>query len=144
MKHSIILILLFTARIFAQAQNNLEVKIDKIQNDRGDILVGLFSDEKDFPRHTSIGKMAKASMDGVTVEFTDLKPGIYAISVLHDENSNKDMERTKIGIPKEGFGFSNNTASLGPPSFKKAKIELQAGQPETIISINMKYFGKHK
>ena len=73
----------------------------------------------------------------------NLKPGMYAISVLHDENSNKDMDQSKIGIPKEGYGFSNNASiSLGPPSFQKAKIELQPGHRNTIISIDMKYFGR--
>jgi len=143
MKHPLVLIILLAACSIAQGQNNLEVKIDKIKNDNGDILIGLYSNEQSFPRHVADGKIIKASMDGVTVEFTDLKPGLYAISVLHDENSNKDMDQNGIGIPKEGYGFSNNAkASFGPPSFQKAKIELQLGQKDTIISIDMKYFGK--
>ena len=129
----------------ANAQNNLEVKIDNIKNDKGDILIGLYDEGHNFPRKVIDGRVVKASIDGVTVEFNDLKPGLYAISVLHDENSNKDMDQSKIGIPKEGFGFSNNArASFGPPSFDKAKIELQPGKTDTRISIDLRYMGNKK
>ena len=52
--------------------------------------------------------MMKASGDSITVVFENLKPGKYAVSVLHDANKNKDLDKNKLGIPKEGFGFSNN------------------------------------
>jgi len=127
----------------AKAQNILEVKIDNIKNDNGDILIGLYHDGHNFPRKTTDGRIVKASRDGVVVSFHDLKPGPYAVSVLHDENSNKDMEQSKIGIPKEGFGFSNNAkASFGPPSFDKAKIFLHS--KDTLISIDMRYLGSKK
>jgi uncharacterized protein (DUF2141 family) len=59
---------------------------------------------------------------------------------MHDENSNKDMDQNKIGIPKEGFGFSNNARiSLGPPSFDKVKFEIQPGTKDTRISIDLRY-----
>lgn len=127
----------------AKAQNNLEVRIANIKNDKGELLIGLYTDEANFPRKTTDGKIVKASKDVVIVEFQDLKPGAYAISVLHDENSNKDMDQNKIGIPKEGFGFSNNArASFGPPSFDKAKIFLHS--KDTLISIDLKYLGRKR
>jgi uncharacterized protein (DUF2141 family) len=140
-----VLILLLWLSVAARAQNNLEVKIDNIKNDKGDILIGLYSDGQNFPRKTSDGRIVKASKDGVVVAFQDLKPGPYAISVLHDENSNKDMDQNKIGIPKEGYGFSNNAkGSLGPPSFDKAKFELQPGTKDTLISIDLRYLMNKK
>lgn len=127
----------------AKAQNSLEVKIDNIKNDNGDILVGLYDDGHNFPRKTINGKIVKASKNGVIVSFQDLKSGPYAISVLHDENSNKDMDQNKIGIPNEGFGFSNNAkASFGPPSFDKAKIFLHS--KDTLISIDLRYLGRKR
>jgi len=129
----------------ANAQNSLEVKIDNIKSDKGDILIGLYDDGHNFPRKTSDGRVVKASKDGVIVAFHDLKPGPYAISVLHDENSNKDMDQNKIGLPKEGYGFSNNArASFGPPSFDKAKILLFPGQKDTLISIDLRYMVNKK
>ncbi|MFN7603100.1 MAG: DUF2141 domain-containing protein [Bacteroidota bacterium] len=41
-----------------------------------------------------------------------------------------------MGIPKEGYGFSNNVmGSFGPPSFEKAKFKLTDG----VIQIKLRY-----
>jgi len=143
MRYTTLFVALLWLTAMAKAQNILEVKIDNIKNDNGDILIGLYHDGHNFPRKTTDGRIVKASRDGVVVSFHDLKPGPYAVSVLHDENSNKDMDQSKIGIPKEGFGFSNNAkASFGPPSFDKAKIFLHS--KDTLISIDMRYLGSKK
>ena len=145
MRYPALLIGLLGFIVMANAQNSLEVKIDNIKSDKGDILIGLYDDGHNFPRKTSDGRVVKASKDGVIVAFHDLKPGPYAISVLHDENSNKDMDQNKIGLPKEGYGFSNNArASFGPPSFDKAKILLFPGQKDTLISIDLRYMVNKK
>ena len=145
MRFTAMLIGLLWLTMMAKAQNNLEVKIDNIKSDKGDILIGLYDDGQNFPKKVADGRVVKASKGGVMVSFHDLKPGPYAISVLHDENSNKDMDQSKIGIPKEGFGFSNNAkASFGPPSFDKAKIQLQPGKKDTLISIDLRYLVNKK
>ena len=143
MRTTILLSSLLWLAVMAQAQNNLEVKIDNIKNDNGDILIGLYSNSHNYPRKVSDGRIVKASKEGVIVAFYDLKPGPYAVSVMHDENSNKDMDQNKIGIPKEGFGFSNNARiSLGPPSFDKVKFEIQPETKDTRISIDLRYLLK--
>ena len=145
MKKPILSILFLSLGILLHAQNTLEIKIDKIKNDNGNIIVGLYDKDNHFPKNASDGKIVKASKSGVTVVFENIKPGSYAISALHDENENKDLDQNKIGIPKEGFGFSNNVmGAIGPPSFKKALIEVPSGSKDTIISIDMKYMGKKK
>jgi uncharacterized protein (DUF2141 family) len=50
-------------------------------------------------------------------------PGTYAVSVLHDVNSNGDLDTNFLGIPKEPLGFSNGAKpKMGPPSFDAAKF----------------------
>lgn len=134
------LCLMLCAGISVMAQTKLQVTVKKIKGHKGDILVGLFDNDKDFPRNAMEGKIAKASGNEITVVFENLKPGKYAVSVLHDANRNKDMDKNKLGIPKEGFGFSNNAmGAIGPPSFEKAQIDLQPDQKDLDISIDMKY-----
>ena len=66
-----------------------------------------------------------------------LPHGDYAIAVIHDENGNKKLD-TFAGIPKEGFGFSNNPAILfGPPRFAAARFTL-GGDAET-QQVKMRY-----
>jgi uncharacterized protein (DUF2141 family) len=42
----------------------------------------------------------------------------------HDENGNGALERSFLGIPKEGVALSNNARGhLGPPKLKDARFE---------------------
>lgn len=121
-----------------QAQSTLTVTIQNLKNINGDILVGLYDNASNFPRKVATGKIVKVTEQVMRVTFPDLKPGNYAVSVLHDENQNKDMDQGTLGIPKEGYGFSNNAkAVMGPPSFKKARFNVPDGN--TAITIKMKY-----
>jgi len=109
----------------AHAQNSsLEVTVSNIKSAKGDIRIGLFTKEE-FLKTPFAGKIAKASPDGVTVLFENVKPGVYAISIVHDENENGVMDTNKLGIPREGYAFGNNAlGKLGPPSFDQAKVEI--------------------
>jgi uncharacterized protein (DUF2141 family) len=123
----------------AWCQSTLTITIMNLKNNNGDILVGLYDKAAGFPRHVLDGKVVKVTDDHMKVSFKDIKPGNYAVSVLHDENQNKDMDQTRLGIPKEGYGFSNNAKGvMGPPSFKKAQIAV-AKSKDTDITIKMKY-----
>jgi uncharacterized protein (DUF2141 family) len=60
-----------------------------------------------------------------TCTFTDVAAGTYAVTVLHDLNSNNALEKNMLGIPKEPLGFSNNaTAKFRAPRFDEAKFEF--------------------
>ncbi|HQO10097.1 MAG TPA: DUF2141 domain-containing protein [Clostridiales bacterium] len=64
--------------------------------------------------------------------------GTYAISILHDENSNEKLDKTWYGKPKEGFGISNNPkVRFGPPSFDESALLLEKGKNS--ITIRMIY-----
>jgi len=135
--------ILFTVTVLgfstARSQTTLTVTIMNIKNNNGDILVGLYDKAAGFPRHALDGKVVKVTDNKMKVSFNDIKPGNYAVSVLHDENQNKDMDQGKLGIPKEGYGFSNDAKGvMGPPSFKKARIAV-ASAKDTDITIKMKY-----
>lgn len=121
------------------AQTNLNVIIKNIKNDKGNILVGLYDKASGFPRHVKEGRIVKVTEKQMKVTFPDMKPGTYAISVLHDENQNKDLDQTRLGMPREGFGFSNDAMGVvGPPTFRKARIAFK-GKEDMDITINMKY-----
>ena len=121
------------------AQTNLEVTIRKVKEAKGMIRVGLFTNEKDFLNRAAVGKVVKAKEGEVKVTFEGLEPGEYAISVIHDENENGELDSNMVGLPKEGFAFGNNAMGMfGPPSFDKAKIVVEKDKMES-QSIDMKY-----
>ncbi len=120
--------IIFNVAAFCYGQGSLEVTIENIRNTTGNIRVGLFDSESTFLKEATIGKVVKAAAGKVTVIFENVKPGEYALSAIHDENENGDIDSNAIGIPKEGFAFGNNAMGMfGPPSFEKAKVTVSKG-----------------
>lgn len=74
----------------------------------------------------------------VTVTFSDVAPGRYAIALLHDENGNGKADRALGMMPKEGFGFSRDAkVRMGPPRFEEAVFEVDE-KPKS-MAIKMRY-----
>jgi len=122
--------------------SSLEVTVSNIKSDKGNIRIGLFTKEG-FLKAPFEGKMVKATREGVTVIFENLKAGVYAISVVHDENENGEMDTNKLGIPREGYAFGNDAlGKMGPPSFDQSKVEVEGGGVKQVLK--MKYQGSEK
>jgi len=121
------------------AQGKLEVIVKDIKETKGNIRVGLFINEDSFLKEAAEGKVVKASGSQVTVRFENLKPGEYALSVIHDENENGELDSNVMGMPKEGFAFGNNAMGMfGPPSFEKAKLRIE-DKKQVSQTITLKY-----
>ena len=135
-RHSSIAIIALLVTSSAMAQIRLEVIVKNIKEEKGTIRVGLFTSEKDFLKAASEGKIVKAVGKEIIVVFEDLKPGDYAVSIIHDENENGELDSNIMGIPREGFAFGNNAmGTFGPPAFDKAKITLSNGSHKQIIDL---------
>mgnify|MGYP005670497423 CR=1 FL=1 len=102
----------------------LTILISGLQNDNGDVRIGLFNSEESFKGQTEKfkGTIIKPEHKMATWKIEDLPFGYYAVKVFHDEDQDDEIDR-KFGIPSEGFGFSNNPGILyGPPGFDKTKF----------------------
>jgi uncharacterized protein (DUF2141 family) len=122
----------------AQSQH-LIVIIKNIRDNKGKVGAALFNNEKDFLKKNIGTRSARAVVGEVRLVFDRIPTGDYAISILHDLNDNGDIDTDFLGIPKEGFGFSNDVmGAFGPPKFEKAKFTF-AGKDQEIV-IKMKYF----
>jgi uncharacterized protein (DUF2141 family) len=118
----------------------LTIHVDGFRNQKGDLGVTVFRSSDGWPEDNN-----KALLHGGypfsgnqgTVQL-QLAPGRYAIGVIHDENSNHKLDRNFIGIPKEGFGFSNNPrVFLTAPSFDTAAFQFAC--PAAELSIHLIY-----
>ena len=123
----------------AFGQSSLEIHVDNIKSKKGSIRFGLFTTETDYLKNPVDKKVVKSTGKDVTVIFENLQPGEYALSVIHDENENGELDSNAFGIPKEGFAFGNNAlGSFGPPSFEKAKITI--ADQKVKQEIKLKYY----
>ena len=118
----------------------LTVHVDGFRNQKGDLGVSVFKAREGWPEENDkaffhhgfpiTGKESSAQLS--------LPPGRYAVVVLHDENSNHKLDRNFVGIPKEGFGFSNNPkVNLTAPGFDKAVFDVAC--PATDLQIHLIY-----
>ena len=73
------------------------------------------------------------------IVFKDVPRGFAAVTVLHDENMNRKIDKNFIGIPKEGYGTSNNPKKARhEPRWDEAKFPVN--HPEETITIRMIYW----
>lgn len=114
----------------------LSVEVTNLANNDGYVLISLYNNAGAFPDNAEKAvKNAQVKIkDGRAVAAFDLEAGEYAIAILHDENNNLKMDFNMLGMPIEGYGFSNDAkGTLGPPSFKKASFSIQRIEKKVII-----------
>lgn len=122
MKHTIILLIAFCfLPLMLAAQFTLTIEITGLRNSKGMIHGELHNEENKPVANKSI----EISDRHCCIVFDNLQPGKYSFKYIHDENKNDKLDTNWLGIPKEGFGYSNNPALIaGPPSLKKTIFEL--------------------
>jgi uncharacterized protein (DUF2141 family) len=83
-----------------------------------------------------VAAMKVAAKQGeVTLKFADLPDGKYAVQVMHDQNDNNKLDTNFLGIPSEGYGFSNNPKVMRRAHFDEALFEVVGN---VTISINLR------
>ncbi|MBD2297015.1 DUF2141 domain-containing protein [Nostoc sp. FACHB-87] len=125
----------------ASFNGNLTVEIDGLKNTEGQVCASIFASSQGFPsdRDRVLERQCtKITEKSVTITFSNLKAGNYAVAVMHDENNDFTVNRSDIGFPLEGFGFSQNPEIRNrAPKFDEAAV-LVAGA-NTDIKIYLKY-----
>ena len=120
----------------------IHVKIQNIKNSTGNIACGIFESPEGFPKKFQVSAktviMKKIQKTQAQCDFADIPPGTYAITVIHDENMNGELDTNLMGIPTEGYGFSNTTIDeFGAPAFSAARFRYD-GQ-NLNLTIKLKY-----
>ena len=129
-----LLLLLSLETVLSQNKNcSLSIKISNIKSNKGEIALRLTSSTEDV----AIGRIAGIYDEACVIKIDSLCSGIYSISYFHDENSNDKLDTNWMGIPAEGYGFSNNAHSkFGSPSIKEREFEING---DLEIELSPKY-----
>lgn len=133
---------LLTLALLSQTPTaKISVSIDNPRGTKGAVLCAIFDTATGFPGRSPVAAHnAKAIFEKgkATCEFT-VSPGQWAVSVLHDENGNGEMDTGLFGVPKEGYGASNNVLpTLTPPKFEDARFVVKTGETKA-LSVRLKY-----
>lgn len=119
----------------------IDVAVEGLRNGNGLMAITLYADN---PRKFLVkkGSLYVGRVDAVAGTTTGCifvpKPGVYAIAIYHDENGDGRFDRTGIGLPAEGYGFSNNPSTLaGLPAFKSVRLSIP--RSGLVTRIRLKY-----
>ena len=115
----------------AQTLYPLEVVVHNVKKAVGTIRVAVCTKQTFLKDCAPYEANAPASVPTTTVVVRGLPAGEYAAQVFHDENDNHEVDRSVLGIPREGIGFSNDAPiKLSAPKFRDAAFLVEG--PKTI------------
>ena len=119
----------------------IHVKILNIKNSAGAVACALFESPDGFPTeflHSATNiMMINIKVSRARCDFEDIPKGRYALAVIHDENMNGKLDANWLGIPTEGYGFSNDAkAVFSAPSFDAASFPYDGRNLALTISLN--------
>jgi uncharacterized protein (DUF2141 family) len=146
-KHIAIFVVLIIITSFTKLypqEGTITVDVNGLKNNDGNLCVALFINDIGFPANHQkalVKKIIPIKSKKMTFTLRNIKYGVYALSILHDDNKNNKMDFHILGFPKEGYGVSNNIRSpIGPPKFDECTFKLNSD--EIHLQININYFGK--
>ena len=119
------------------ADGGLVVTISDIRRPGGHLLVSVESSAEGWSadgKSVAVARIA-AQAGEVVQRFDDLPPGHYAVQVMHDENDNGKLDSNFLGIPSEGYGFSQNPGVMRRATFEEARFELPAEGAEILVRL---------
>ena len=119
---------------FAQTAT-LTIRVPNLSNNTGKILFAVYKDNQNWLTRQPYREGIMAIKGKyVEITFTDLEAGKYALSCFHDENSNNELDLNFLGIPTEGFSFSNLSGMVyRKPKFKDCQFSLANGDKKTVV-----------
>jgi uncharacterized protein (DUF2141 family) len=123
----------------AQQAGTLRIVVSGVRTARGHVHVAVCPQAL-FLKDGCVYKAIVPAKQGETVVFINgMPPGTYAAQVYFDENDNDELDRSFIGIPEEGVGFSNNPSfTFGVPSFADAAFTFDGVSGS--INVRLRYY----
>jgi uncharacterized protein (DUF2141 family) len=124
-----------------ESDTRLYVDVVNVRKTEGLIAVTLYADDRSkfLARRGSlyVGRVPARTPATEVCIFVP-RPGTYALAVYHDADADRSFDRTGIGLPKEGYGFSNNPPVIfGLPSFSKVRLAVPRSDLRT--SVRLRY-----
>ncbi|MGH7091216.1 MAG: DUF2141 domain-containing protein [Stellaceae bacterium] len=134
---------------------DLTVTIRNVHSDKGELLIGVYSGAEGYKKGVAdsatksallpeegrlLGASLRAKAGSQSITFDGLAPGRYAVVAFHDENDNGLLDQNALGIPTEGYGFSNDAYGfLGAPSFEAAAVSIDSAEAHVTAAITLSY-----
>jgi len=103
------------------------VDVVQLRSAKGQVTLTVYPDDprRFLAPHAKLLRQRVPAGPGTTTSCFWLRPGTYALAIYHDENNNGHFDRSKLGVPVEGFGFSNDAPTrFSLPAFDAVRFQL--------------------
>ena len=102
----------------------VEVHVTGVVAGKGKVNVAVCDRER-FLKQCAYSASAPARDGDNVIRVANVPAGSWAVLAYQDENSNNELDRNIVGIPKENYGFSRDARGrFGPPGFEDAAVEV--------------------
>jgi uncharacterized protein (DUF2141 family) len=103
----------------------IDVHVTGTAGGKGNVNVAVCDRERFLKQCAYTGSVP--ARDGETVvTIKGVPAGTWAVLAYQDENSNGELDRNLVGIPRENYGFSRDARGrFGPPSFEDAAMPIR-------------------
>lgn len=136
---TLIALLSLSATTNSSLNHSISIDLYNIRNTDGNMYIYLYNYANQYPYHPyKHFKISKQNVKNGHLKYTisSLKKGQYAITVIDDENANDNLDRV-LGIPKEGYAFSNNVKGFILPAYRRLQFELSESKKH--LSLKVQY-----
>jgi uncharacterized protein (DUF2141 family) len=117
---------------------DVTVQLTGLRNAKGAVHVCMTANQQRFLDCQKVpGSVGRSIATGqaARIHLGPVPAGTYAVLVIHDENRDGRLNMT-LGIPREGFGFSNNPA-MRPraPRWEEIRVTVPPGPVTQTIRV---------
>ena len=137
LKKALVLIALFFCKSLL-AQNRIVVTVNNFKGNKGVCRGCVFANASSFSGEGKPLQCTQSIIKNKVAQlvFENVPAGVYAVSVFHDINSNQELDKNFLGIPKEGYGASKNKLPFASaPGFEDNKFSVS---DHTITQLNIR------
>lgn len=138
-KLSILFLIIFSFSFTQETKlYDLDIVVTGLKNTDGQLMISISKGKEGFPHNNYFKQLYISDFTSprFNLTFKDIPNGNYAVSLLHDEDSNGKMNRNLIRIPKEGFAFSRNyKVLLRAPKYEEANFDIDTIKKPVVIKL---------
>lgn len=119
----------------------LTIQVSGVRAARGQVAMTVYPDQvrRFLAPGGKLARVRPVAQAPVTAACFNLaRPGYYAVAVYHDADADSDFDRTLVGLPAEGFGFSNDppTPAALPPL---SAVRFRVNPGDNTIRVKLRY-----
>jgi len=120
---------------------SIEVRFENLRSNRGTLRFCLNRNPDHYPDCSGDRNARQVSVPASSGSyvFDNVPVGTFVITAMHDENGDGELN-TFLGIPREGFAFSNNPGiGFGAPSYNRVRFTI--GPDRALVRLRFRYIG---